>query len=181
MMKENIKKQVTLLIGSPKTKNSASAALGLYLYNQLDLNQFDYKALHLRSLIVGEKGEKDGDWLERVRQSDMLFFSSPLYVNCLPSFVFKAFEIICRDREKIDKPKSSAFLAIVNSGFPESMQNKTALDICHHFARESKMDWLGGFPLGGGSFLGRRDLQKMGWIVRNIRKALDLAATAINS
>ena len=180
MINKNTKKQVTLLIGSPKKKNSASAALGTYLCNRLDPKQFDYQVLHLRSLLVEKEQKKNDKWLERVFKSDIIVFSSPLYVDCLPSYVFKAFEMICQDRRKNAKPKPTSFLAIVNSGFPESTQNKTALDICYHFASESKMEWLGGFPLGGGSFLGQRDLRKMGWIVRNIRKSLDLAATAIN-
>ena len=71
------------------------------------------------------------------------------------------------------------FLAIINSGFPESSQSQIALDICNHFVKESKMKWLGGLSLGGGSFLAGKDLRKIGWFVRNIRKSLDLSAMEI--
>jgi hypothetical protein len=72
------------------------------------------------------------------------------------------------------------FLAIINSGFPESSQSQIALDICHHFARASKMKWLGGLSLGAGFILAGKDLRKMGWFVRNIKRSLDVSAMAIN-
>jgi len=42
------------------------------------------------------------------------------------------------------------------------------------------MRWLGGLPLGAGFMLGGKDLRKMGWLVRKIKKALELSAMAIN-
>jgi len=117
---------------------------------------------------------------QAVLKSDVIIFSSPLYVDCMPSYVFQAFERIYQGRIEARKNKDMQFLAIINSGFPESSQSQIALDICHHFARASKMEWLGGLPLGAGFILAAKDLRKMGWFVRNIKKSLDVSAMAIN-
>ena len=42
------------------------------------------------------------------------------------------------------------------------------------------MKWLGGLSLGAGFILAGKDIRKMGWFVRNIRKSLDLSAMAIH-
>jgi len=173
------KKQVSLLVGSPKKKNSASATLGLYLCNKLDSGKFNYQAIYLHSVFF-EKGKNPSNWLDNVLKSDVIIFSSPLYVDCMPSYVFQAFERIYQGRIEARKNKDMQFLAIINSGFPESSQSQIALDICHHFARASKMKWLGGLSLGAGFILAAKDLRKMGWFVRNIKKSLDLSAMAIN-
>jgi len=174
------KKQVSLLVGSPKKKNSASATLGLYLCSQLDSSKFTYKAIYLHTVLF-EKRKNPSNWLNDVLKSDVIIFSSPLYVDCLPSYVFQAFERIYQGRIETRKSKDMQFLAIINSGFPESSQSQIALDVCHHFARASKIKWLGGLPLGAGFILAGKDLRKMGWLVRNIKKSLDLSAMTINN
>ena len=173
------KKHVSLLVGSPKKKNSSSAILGLYLCNKLDPDKFAYQKVYLRSVLF-ERGNNSSNWLDDVLKSDLIIFSSPLYVDCLPSYVFQAFKKIYQERKEARNNKDMQFLAIINSGFPESSQSQVALDICHHFARSSKMKWLGGLPLGAGFILAGKDLSKMGWFVRNIKKSLDVSAMAIN-
>lgn len=178
-MNNHPRKRVSLLVGSPKKKNSSSAALGLYLCNQLDSHKFVYQEICLRSVLF-EQENNPSYWLDDVLKSDVIIFSSPLYIDCLPSYVFQAFERIYQERKEAGNPKDMQFLSIINSGFPESSQSQIALDICHHFARASKMKWLGGLPLGAGFILAGKDLRKMGWLVRNIKKSLDLSAIAIN-
>jgi len=173
------KKQVSLLVGSPKKKNSASATLGLYLCNQLDPDKFAYREIYIHSVLF-KKNNNPSYWLDDVLKSDVIIFSAPLYVDCLPSYVFQAFERIYQGRKEARNHKDMQFLAIINSGFPESSQSQTALDICYHFARESEMKWLGGLPLGAGFILAGKDLRKMSWFVRNIKKSLDVSAMAIN-
>ena len=178
-MKTHPKKQVTLLVGSPKKKNSASATLGLYLCSQLDPDQFAYREIDLCSVLF-KKENNPSYWLDDVLKSDVIIFSAPLYVDCLPSYVFQAFEKIDQARKKAGNQKDIQFLAIFNSGFPESSQSQIALDICHHFAQSSKMKWLGGLSLGAGFILAGKDSRKMSWFVRNIKRSLDVSAMAIN-
>jgi hypothetical protein len=178
-MNDHPKKQVTLLVGSPKKKNSSSATLGLYLCSQLDPDQFAYREIDLCSVLF-EKETNPSYWLDDVLKSELIILSAPLYVDCLPSYVFQAFEMIYQERKQPGNKKDMQFLAIINSGFPESSQSQIALDICHHFARASKMKWLGGLSLGAGFILAGKDIRKMDWFVRNIKRSLDLSAMAIN-
>jgi len=112
-MNNRPKKQVTLLVGSPKKKNSASATLGLYLCHQLDSQQFAYQEIHLRSVLF-RKESNSSYWLTDVLRSDAIIFSSPLYVDCLPSYVFQAFERIYQKRKEARNPKDMQSLAIIN-------------------------------------------------------------------
>src|SRR6056297_2428461 len=114
-MNNHPKKQVTLLVGSPKKKTSASATLGLYLCSQLDPAQFAYREIHLRSVLF-KKETNPSYWLDDVLKSDVIIFSAPLYVDCLPSYVFQAFEKIDQQKKKAGNQKDIQFLAILNSG-----------------------------------------------------------------
>jgi hypothetical protein len=114
--------------------------------------------------------------LELVNASDLLILAFPLYVDCLPAAVILDLELIAQQRKGAESPKSQKLVAIVNNGFPEASQNNTALAICKRFATEANIDWAGGLSLGGGGAIGGNPLDKAGFIARNVRKALDLAA-----
>lgn len=60
-------------------------------------------------------------------------------------------EILAYNRTKMRRSKN--LLAITNNALPESYQNAAALDICHNFALECGMTWVGGLALGGGEAL----------------------------
>ena len=178
MKSQSKNKKVTLLVGSPRKEKSASEALGLYLCKHLDPVQFVYQKMYLRDQVY--KKDKDREWVQDILQSDLIILASPLYVDSLPSFVIKTFEIIHRQAKKENRGKGIKLLAIINSGFPESSQSQITLDICRHFTRKTNMVWLGGLALGSGMFLGGKDIGKMGWFVRNIKKSLDETAVALN-
>jgi hypothetical protein len=105
--------------------------------------------------------------------------SFPLYVDNLPAAVIKALELIAQQRRTLEQPKTQRFLAISNSGFPEARQNETALAICRRFAQETGFTWAGGLALGGGPSIDGKPLHQAGGMVRNVTKALDLAADAL--
>lgn len=79
----------------------------------------------------------------------------------------------------MEKAKKQFMLAICQSGFPEAHQNQTALAICRCFSREAGFTWAGGLALGGGGAINGQPLEKLGGMMRNVRKALDLAAGAL--
>ena len=178
MKSQSKNKKVTLLVGSPRKERSASETLGLYLCKHLDPVQFVYQKMYLRDQAY--KKDKNREWIQDILQSDLLILASPLYVDSLPSFVIKTFEIIHQQAKKEKFGKEIKFLAIINSGFPESSQSQIALDICRHFTQKTGMFWLGGLALGSGMFLGGKDIGKMGWFVRNIKRSLDETAVALN-
>ena len=106
------------------------------------------------------------------------FLSSPLYVDSLPSTTIRALQEIKQHRRSCNN-KPQRLVVIINSGFPEAEQNYTALQICRRFALESGFEWLGGLPLGGGSGVDGKAIEKQGILFRKLVKSLDLSADAL--
>ena len=71
-------------------------------------------------------------------------------------------------------------MAVMNNGFPEAVHSHTALGIARQFALETGHEWLGGLALGMGGAIDGKPLAKKGRMVRNLSKALDLSAAALD-
>ena len=164
-----------LLVGSPKPAKSTSESLGGYLLGKLESIGFETQKIQIQTSMRSQQGKQS--MLELVKASDLLILAFPLYIDCLPAAVISALEEIAQQRKNADTPKKQRFLAIVNNGFPEASQNCTALAICKRFAFESGIEWAGGLSLGGGGPIDGKPLEETGFIGRNVRKALDLAAS----
>ena len=80
-------KKALLLIGSPKTKNSTSEALGNYLLQSLDKKGCECEKLHIISVL---RNNVQG-LFNRVGDADIIILSFPLYVDSLPSPVIRAY------------------------------------------------------------------------------------------
>ena len=72
------------------------------------------------------------------------------------------------------------FVTVMNNGFPEAVHSHTALAIARQFALETGHVWLGGLALGMGGVIDGKPLAKRGRMVRNISRALDLSAEAVD-
>ncbi|AOT69615.1 NAD(P)H-dependent oxidoreductase [Geosporobacter ferrireducens] len=168
-------KKALLLIGSPKKRDSTSAALGNYLLNSLYQKGFIIEELHILSILKTDLQKL----LNRVNDCDILILSFPLYVDSLPSPVIRALEAIDADRKKKQIHRKQAMMTIINCGFPETFHNDTALKICKSFAHETHFKWLGGLAMGGGGAISGRAIEQLGGMTRNITRALDMAAEAV--
>ena len=148
-------------------------------------------AVHLRSLLANRGIVVATESIRRhrhedpgllalcsaVREADVVALATPLYVDSLPGPVIEALEAVAGDRAlRSTRPR---FLAMVNSGFPESVHCDTALAICRRFAEEAGLDWIGGLGIGGGGMLAGKPLAELGGRARTVTRALALAATAI--
>ena len=169
-------KRALLLVGSPKASESTSAALGTYLLGKLQGN-FDGQEAYIQTLMRTPEGQVA--MLELVKASDLLVLAFPLYVDSLPAAVISALGLIAQQRKSADTPRSQKLVAIVNNGFPEAAQNNTALAICRRFCTETGIDWAGGLSLGGGGAISGKPLSEAGFLARNVKKSLDLAAACL--
>ncbi|ACL70113.1 hypothetical protein [Halothermothrix orenii] len=70
-------------------------------------------------------------------------------------------------------------MAIANCGFPEANQNRFALAICEQFALETGIQWVGGLALGMGGNISGKSFDKLGSMVTNVKKSLDLVSESI--
>ena len=168
-------KKVLLLIGSPKCKNSTSSALGEFLLKELNKKGYECMKIQVASTLRNNAQEL----LSSVQEADIIIFSFPIYVDCLPAPVIKAMELIGESRRTGKNEKKQGMLSITNCGFPEALHNHTAVKICRSFAKKNGFDWLGGFFMGCGPAINGKPVDQMGGMTRNIVKALDMAAEAI--
>jgi multimeric flavodoxin WrbA len=175
-------KRAVLLIGSPKGGNSSSASLGSYLLSKLEKYDIETETVHLHSEIRTEA--KQTLFLEKVEEADLIILAAPLYVDTLPAKVIKALSLIADQRKKlyvddIKSAKNQSFAAVVNCGFPEAEQNKTALKVYEEFAREAKLKYLGGIAVGMGGAVSGKALSEMGGMAKDLIEGLDQAADDI--
>lgn len=173
----NEPRRVLLLVGSPRGPRSTSESLGAYLLKKLQGYGLELEKVYIHPSLRSDEGR--GNLLRAVDSSDLLILAFPLYVDSLPSPVIAALEMIAEHRKTSKKQRSQRFLAISNNGFPEACQNDTALAICRRFASETGIEWVGGLALGGGEAVRGKPLDEAGGRVRNVKKALDLAAAAL--
>ncbi len=165
-----------LLVGSPRGPKSTSDSLGNYLLDKMHECGVASKSVWIQQALKTEGG--NCAMLTEIDAAGVVVLSSPLYIDSLPADVMKALEAISQGRSSAHRA-TPAFLAIVNSGFPESRHNDAALAICKRFCDESHMNWVGGLGLGGGASIDGRPLATAGGMFRNVRASLDLAAEAL--
>ncbi len=166
-----------LLVGSPKKGTSTSEVLGTHVLDRLAGG----RAIQSRMIRVHRALSTTQAWGElaaEIRTSDLVILATPLYADSLPSHVVAALERICAERRS-EAIQRGRLACIVNCGFPESKHCDTAIRICREFAKEAGFEWAGGLALGGGEAIGGKALSKAGGMVRNVRRALDLAADAL--
>jgi multimeric flavodoxin WrbA len=176
-MNEN--KSALLLIGSPKGLKSSSGSLGRYLVNGLEEKGFEGEVLHIHPMVNSEEGLKKIS--SAIDSSDIIIFASPLYIDSIPAPVITAMEFVFKNRKATTVSKKQHFVALVNSGFPEPVQNATALAIYQQFANEAGFIWAGGLAYASGqAAIDGRPLDNIGFMARNVRKSLDIAARALS-
>jgi hypothetical protein len=66
----------------------------------------------------------------------------------------------------------------VQCGFPETLK-RPAVAIMRQFSRETSFQWAGALALGMGGAVGGRSLDKAGGMLRNVVRALDMAAASL--
>jgi multimeric flavodoxin WrbA len=174
-------RRALLIVGSPKTNEaSTSSALGSFLGECLKKRGWEMESLTLRASLNRPEGESE--LVEAVGRVGLILLVFPLYVDALPYLVTKALAVIGAHRRICGQPTPQRLMAIVNSGFPETLQNSIALAICREFAFQCGFTWAGGLAFGGGGMIGGEPLTKEkrpGPPVRNVLKALEITAECL--
>ncbi len=171
-------RRAVLLVGSAKPSGtSTSEALGRSL-----LRRLDSAGMETRVFLVSHcRDERLPELVDAVAGAEIFVLATPMYVDALPYLVVRAFEAIAAARTRPGAAPASPtrFLALVNCGFPEAMQTSSAQDICRIFAAQARLELAGTLGLGGGETLRGQAPERMGWLTRHVRRALDLAAEAL--
>jgi hypothetical protein len=171
-------------VGSAKIKGtSASEVMARALLERLE--RAGVKAdLHFATEFVHEDLRAAGR-AQSIAAADLFLLVTPLYVDAFPALATHALELVASARRGAPPPPHPKlrprFAVLVNCGFPEAEQNRTALRIARHFAAEAGYAWAGGLPLGGGGVVTPdRPFEPHGPIAHIVR-AIDLAAPALTA
>ena len=169
-------KNALLLIGSPGNMRSNSSKVGQYILDRLADAGWNIEKECIYQAIKDETKMKET--FGKMDSSDMIVLSFPLYIDSLPSQTIRFMEQVIGRGDGVKK--GQRFIALCQSGFPESHHSEYALRICSIFARDAGYRWVGGLAVGGGGAIGGRDLNEGGGMLRNLRSALEMTAQAID-
>jgi NAD(P)H-dependent FMN reductase len=167
--------RVLILTGSSRPGKTTSRSVGVYLAEALAARGVESQAMRLRSALRSEQATSE--MLAALDRADVLVLVFPLCISNLPGLAVRALEIIAAGRDAGGERKR--FIAISQGGYPKARQAEAALAVCQQFAREMSYEWQGGLAAGGGSVIGGQPLEKMGYLTKHYRQALDMTAEAI--
>jgi hypothetical protein len=168
-------RRAVLLIGSPHFEKSTSWSLGSRLLDRLAGRGLAAESHFIHRALESE--DKAAAMFRAVESADVLVFAFPLYVDHLPAPVIWACEEIARRRREARGATRPLLATIVQSGFPETYQNRMASDIMRRFADQAGFEWGGGLIMGGGGTVSGRSLpQKPKGMLRNLVLGLERAA-----
>ncbi len=171
------KKEVMLIVGSPRKERSTSHSLGNYLVQKLGKQGWVSRTIYSHDIYNDEN--LLNKMFQEIDKSDLIILAAPLYIDSIPAPVIKVLQEINNYRRKVRNASQPDFLIIINCGFPEAEQNNTAIKMYKEFSDSAGFKWLGGLSMGMGGAVNGKPLLKAGGMVRNIRKALDLTAASI--
>lgn len=143
--------KLCIINGSPRKGQGTSSHLINELLKLLDKN-ITSKEYYISSFM------KDKLLFEEIASYNKIIFVSPLYADCFPSTMLEfmaAFEDFIKEKGTIKLD----MYCIINCGFIEGTQNKTAINIMKHFCNRLNFNWRFGVGIGGGEFMkGSKDM-----------------------
>lgn len=168
------KKNILLILGSPKNNKGNSKSLLDYLKSRID-TQHDVTMISLRKEINHPEVI-----MELVNQADIIVISYPIYQNSFPGLVLQLFDMLIENKNQLEH-KERKLIAISNSGFPEKEANTTSIEHCRQFAKQIGFTWEYGIIVAPGTIIDGNDLTKAGKMYSKTREILDYTAQQINT
>lgn len=154
--------------------------LALHLGGALAARGVDVSTMDLHRESMADPGL--ARVLAALGDSDTVALFSPLYADSLPAPVTRSLEVLAPALARAEH--RIRFLAVVNSGFSETVHSETALAISRCFAAAAGLEWIGGLGIGAGPMitLGAREGARLTELPLRSRltRALDLTADAIS-
>lgn len=131
--------KITIIIGSPKIKESNSEIIVNTLIPLLSDNDIEMINLKRNSLSDLQ--------FDRINNSDILLFAFPLYVDGIPSHLLRTLAEL-ENRQLSNK--DIMVYSIVNNGFFEGSQNHIALAQMKNWCSSVHFNWGQGVGIGAG-------------------------------
>ncbi len=166
-----------LLLTSAGETSLACESLGNYLIARLCAKGATAETFNLqRALRTAEHREvltAALNWADLIVLAFAQHFGSP------PYFMVRLMEIVAENRPHRMTFHTQHLLCLVTSILPRMQENDTAVAICERFVAENDFVWDGALALGSDDTIDGQPLDKLGNKVRNVTRALDLAADAL--
>ncbi|QOX62701.1 NAD(P)H-dependent oxidoreductase [Anoxybacterium hadale] len=166
--------KIALINGSPKPGNSNSGIL-------LDkIEPLLNEGNELTSLSTSGK-EFTPDQYRSLCEMDVLLFAFPLYIDALPSHLFRIIIELERYMKEY-KDKEIRVYVIVNNGFYEGHQCHIAMKIMENWCKRSELSFCGGIGQGAGEMIGATSNVPFGHgPLKDLSKAMSQIADHITS
>ena len=138
--------KISLINGSPRTKGSSSGIILKELQGIIPPGN-DIVNLHFF------KQQPDENDYKLLKDSDVMVFAFPLYVDALPSHLVSCLVQLEEYLHQAAISPRCTVYAIANCGFYEGHQNILALDIMKIWCRKAGLIWGGGLGVGAGGMI----------------------------
>lgn len=146
--------RIAMINGSPKAGPSNSAFLLQTLESLLaEGHEIAHYRIRHRPLTEEQQAE--------ICETDALVLASPLYVDGLPSHLFR--EMVSLEAFRQGRPSKPLHVyVLMNNGFYEGTQNKIALEIVENWCERCGFTFGQGLGHGAGEMLGSLDKVPLG-------------------
>lgn len=131
--------KITVIIGSPKLKESNSEIIVNSLFPMISGNDIE--------IINISKKQYSDKYIEKILNSDTLIFTFPLYVDSIPSHLLS---ILMELELKGFINKDIMVYSIINNGFFEGSQNNIAVSQMKNWCCSVNLKWGQGLGIGAG-------------------------------
>ncbi len=168
-------KKALLLVGSPRGLDcSTSGRLGCRLLDALKERGLETDKLHVHAAVRSPTETEQA--LAAIEGADVVVLSLPLYVDSFPAPVIALLE---RTAERRAGAGRIRFCLLIQCGFPERMQNATALAIAERFAAEAGWEWLGGLAFGSMQSYGASAMQALARVTEAVAEGKPIPEIAL--
>jgi hypothetical protein len=165
--------KIAMINGSPKPAKSNSGTL-LRMLKALMSPSHEVKHYDTKKPLSKEQ-------YSELCQVDVLVFAFPLYVDAIPSHLFR---MLTELEEFMQKERSNEIYvyAIINNGFYEGRQNHIAFEILSNWCLRCGLHFAQGIGQGAGEMMGFLEHVPLGHgPLKNLGKAMRSLATNIDS
>ncbi len=168
-----MKKNVLVIVGSPKNKKGNSESIADYVSEKFS-DQCDQKQILLRKEIRNPENV-----IALFNQADYIIISLPIYQNAVPGLVIQIFELL-RENQNLLIKKTRKVMVISNSGFAEIEAHHCAIGQCKLFASEMDFLWEGAIAVAPGTLIDGKDFNEAGKSYKRVRDFLDRLAIQVD-
>jgi len=159
-----------LLVGSPKSRKSASRAIGDALISRLAARGWGTLAERIPTRFDADLTAL----FDGIADAELVVLSFPVYVDTLPAPVTRFLQ---EWSERGPRREGQRLVVLTQCGFPEAAHCASSIEVCRNFAGEVGVTWAGALTFGMGPSVGEAGIEHSP--IARALPSLDAAADAL--